>query len=306
MKNEPTSHNPTAVLNEQTFEGFSVPMMSEALFRKFSELIYEQTGIQLVSGKRTMVSARLSKRVRALNFKDFRQYYEFIQSDKGREQELTPLVDAITTNKTEFFREKYHFDILANRVLPELASRRRYDAQSPFTVWSAGCSTGEEPYTLSMVLAEAFGGRLDHYQILATDISQRVLKHARTAVYDDEVVAPVPAFMRYKYMLVGKGSKRGSFRVVPEIRERVQFSYFNLMEPTTPFRQTLDVIFCRNVIIYFDVPTKIALLKRFYSALKPGGYLFIGHSETLTNISQAFKLVGQTVYRKPDATLSRS
>lgn len=280
-------------------DDFNVPMMSEALFHKFSSFIYDRTGIRLPLGKLTMVNARLAKRLRALGYKNFRDYYEFVQTPEGQARELTPLIDTITTNKTEFFREKHHFDVLVSRALPDLARHYTYTEDDPFTVWSAGCSTGEEPYTLSMVLAEAFGGELGRYQIVATDISRRVLKQARSAVYDNLAISPIPPFMKYKYLLIGKGGQRGKFRVVPEIRGQVTFGYYNLMENTTPFSQSLDVIFCRNVIIYFDHPTKVALMRRYFNALKPGGYLFIGHSETLTNISSDFRLVGQTVYQKP-------
>jgi chemotaxis protein methyltransferase CheR len=210
------------------------------------------------------------------------------------EEELTPMIDQVTTNKTDFFREPAHFDYLARKALPELTLSKK-----SIVLWSAGCSTGEEPYTLAMVLNEfADGHRGCDFTILATDISTRVLEKARLAVYDEEAVSPVPPELKKKYLLRSKDRTRSLYRVRPELREHVRFRHLNLMDGDFGFREQMDIIFCRNVIIYFDKPTQERLLNGFCRHLSPHGYLFMGHSETLFGMDLPLVQVAPTVYRR--------
>ena len=278
---------------------FQIPPMSDRLFRQFRKLIFEHTGIHLADGKKTMVASRIIKRLRRLSLKSFNEYYLFLQDGHSFDQELTLLIDAITTNKTEFFREHEHFQILVNNVLPALHHDQVWQQYDGLRIWSAGCSTGEEPYTLSMVLADEPSVAKSGYSILATDISMEVLQTATRAVYSKSLVQQIPPNFRFKYMMAGKGDYKGYFRVLPEIRSKVRFGQLNLMDRSFGIQKKMHIIFCRNVIIYFNLETKRELIRKFYHQLLPGGYLFLGHSESLSNVNSDFKTVAPTVYRKP-------
>jgi chemotaxis protein methyltransferase CheR len=287
----------------QQFQPMKQAVMSEREFTRLSEFIYKTCGIKLPSGKRTMLEARLSKRLRVLGLKGYDAYCDYLFSDDGMHEELVSMIDLVTTNKTEFFRESPHFDYLARHAVPDLMRRHGAGMQRPFVIWSAGCSTGEEPYTLAMVLSElAAVHRGFRFLILATDISTRVLDAAKNAVYDEEKVGPVPDALRRKYLLRGKNAKSGLYRIVPELRELVRFRRLNFMDGDFGMREPMDVIFCRNVIIYFDRPTQERLLKRFCSHLFEGGYLFMGHSETVHGMDLPVTPVAPTVYRKGKLT----
>ena len=265
--------------------------LSDHDFKRFSDLVYQKCGINLHDGKKTLVRARLGKRLRQGGFKDFNSYYRFV-SQSDNEQELVHLLDAISTNLTSFFREEKHFVFLKEKVFPVLEKEKRKRIQ----IWSAGCSSGEEPYSLAMSSLEYFGvnGAVD-IQILASDISTRVLSQAQRGVYREERVINIkPPFLR-KYFQRGVGAQEGNVRVKGFIRDRVRFERINLMEPF-PFKERFDVIFCRNVMIYFDKTTQERLVNKFYEALVIGGYLFIGHSESLTGATHPFKYTMPTVY----------
>lgn len=282
---------------------FQLANMSDREFKRFSEFVYAECGIKLPLGKKLMLTSRLNKRLRALNVTSFDQYYDYVLSPKGRPEELTQMIDVVTTNKTEFFREAAHFDLLADQVLPALVRSDRAGNRSKLHVWSAGCSSGEEPYTLAMVLSEFFKGNMkDKFSILATDISTQVLANAKQAIYRENVIEPVPHMLKRKYLMRGKGSKAGSYRIVPELCNCVTFRRLNFMDRDFGIKTPVDIIFCRNVIIYFDRQTQIELFNKFYTQLVPGGYLFIGHSETLHGISNQFQTVAPTVYRKESTT----
>ncbi|RNC71010.1 MAG: methyltransferase domain-containing protein [Desulfuromonadales bacterium] len=274
--------------------------MTDREFARFSDFIYDQCGIKMPPAKKTMLEARLQKRLRKLGIGGFHEYADFIFSREGAEQELVHLIDVVTTNKTDFFREPAHFDILVSRALPELIGSAGTGFRSPLAIWSAGCSSGEEPYTLAMVLTEfaeqnpGFG-----FSILATDICTTVLEKAKLAIYDEERVEPVPLALKRKYLLRGKDGQRGFVRIIPELRSRIRFRRLNFMDGDYGLREQMDVIFCRNVIIYFDKQTQERLLKRFCRHLIPGGYLFMGHSETLSGLDVPLVQVASTVYRKP-------
>ena len=274
---------------EETGNVLGMTHMSGKDFLRLKDFIYDQCGINIVDSKKTMLEARLQKRLRFLRLRSFSQYCEYLFSPQGIEEELTDMINLVTTNKTDFFREPGHFDYLHDRVLPELKGRR-----DNVMVWSAGCSSGEEPYTLAMVLKESGC----NFTILATDISTKVLERARLAVYDEERVGPIAPEMRKKYLLKSKDRLKKLYRVVPELRTRVHFRRLNFMEGDFGFRERMDVIFCRNVIIYFDKPTQEKILNKICAFLSPGGYLFMGHSETLFGMSLPLVQAAPTIYRR--------
>jgi chemotaxis protein methyltransferase CheR len=264
-------------------------------FARLRELIYAETGICLSPEKKTMVEVRLKRRLRALNMTTYASYCTFIFGHRGMREELVFLINVITTNKTDFFRESSHFDFLTQRTLPELALNGR-----AFLVWSAGCSSGEEPYTLAMVLSEYAQAHPGFcFRIFATDISTAVLEKASLAVYSSECIAPVPLALKRKYFMRGRDSNR--VRVVPELRGLVEFRRLNLMEADYGLADRVDAIFCRNVLIYFDRATQESILRKLVHNLAPSGYLFVGHSETLHDMDLPVVPVAPALYRKAHA-----
>jgi len=265
-------------------------------FRRLAEFIYAECGIKLPPTKKTMLEARLHKRLRTLNMESYSTYCDYLFSPKGQEAELISLIDTVTTNTTEFFREPKHFEILTQKVIPNFIER--FGINTTLRLWSAGCSSGEEPYTLAVVLSEAM--RLTpgfRFGILATDISTQVLKRAMNATYPIEKVQCVPMEQKKRYMLRGKNHCQGLVRFSPEIRSYIEFQRLNFMEEFS-FDKLKHVIFCRNVIIYFDRKTQENLLGRFCNCLEPGGHLFIGHSESITGMDLPLTPVAPTVYRR--------
>lgn len=259
-------------------------------FQEISRLVYQQCGISLKSGKEALVRARLMKRLRALEISSIKAYLELIGSEKGR-SEIHTLIDVMTTNKTSFFRESAHFDYLADVILPELDQRR-------LRFWSAACSSGEEPYTLAMVLCENIAD-IDQKDvlILSTDISSRMLETARDGVYAQDRMAGVPRPLIQKYFECRPAGTAKWYRVGAALRRLVRLAPLNLVQ-TWPMKGPFDVIFCRNVMIYFDRPTQQQLVNRFHELLAPGGYLFVGHSEGLSGVQHAFQYVKPAIYRK--------
>jgi chemotaxis protein methyltransferase CheR len=266
-------------------------------FTKLRQLIYAETGICLSPEKKTMVEVRLKRRLRALNMATYAGYCEFVFDRRGMEEELVFLINVITTNKTDFFREPAHFDFLAQRVLPELDLNGR-----PFFAWSAGCSSGEEPYTMAMVLneyAELHPGF--RFRILATDISTSVLEKAQLGIYSSECVAPVPLALKRKYFLRSRDSKSARVRVVHNLRQVIEFRRLNFMDADYALAERADAIFCRNVLIYFDRATQESILCKLVHNLTPSGYLFVGHSETLHDMDLPVVPVAPALYRKAHA-----
>lgn len=261
-------------------------------FQRFRTLIYDESGISLNDQKQGLVASRLSKRLRELGVKTFSEYYDRLMQDASRE-EFTRMLDLISTNKTDFFREPKHFDYLREEILPELAQEKKV------RIWSSACSTGEEPYTIAMTL---YDGVTDpaawDFKILASDLSTRVLAKAAGGVYDTDRVDGMPPDVVRRHFLRGRGEQEGVLKVKPHLAAMVQFRRMNLMDDHFPIKSPLDLIFCRNVMIYFDRPTQEQLVNKFHRYLKPGGYLFIGHSESLQWVSHPFKLIGPTMYRK--------
>ena len=261
-------------------------------FSRLREFIYTQCGINITDVKRTMLEARLQKRLKMLGLPSFSTYCDYLFSREGMEEELIQMIDVVTTNKTDFFREPAHFEYLSQKAVPELL--RKDGQRRVVSVWSAGCSSGEEPYTLAMVLKE-FGCK---FLILATDISTRVLEKAKLAIYEEEKVLPVPQELKRKYLLKSKDPHKKVYRIITELRESIRFRRLNFMDGDFGFREPMDIIFCRNVIIYFDKPTQEKLLNHFCDYLSPDGYIFMGHSETLYGMDVPLTQVASTVYRR--------
>ena len=278
---------------------FSPAKMKDKEFQLFSSFIYDHVGIQLPPTKKTMLEARLQKRLKTLDIHSFEVYQQFVFSQEGQQAELVHLIDVVTTNKTDFFREPGHFDYMTRNALPEIIRQRGSRYSDPVRIWSAGCSSGEEPYTLAMVLsefsAENHGFR---FSILASDISTRILETAKTAIYPEERTEGIALDIKKKYLLRSRERSRTLVRICPEIRSKVAFRRINFMDSQFGISEKMDIIFCRNVVIYFDKPTQQDLMRKFYEQLRPGGYLFLGHSETLNGINDDFISVSSTVYQK--------
>jgi len=287
---------------ENSCVGRDIRPMTDKEFRAISEFVYRNYGINLTPAKKTMVYGRLAKRLRTLAISSFGDYFDYATGPEGRARELTTMVDLITTNKTDFFRQPDHFDFLKQVALPELVVQRRIQQQRRIHVWSAGCSSGEEPYSIAFVLTKFLHScpGID-FSILATDISTRRLEEAGQAIYTGEQIAPVPAELQRLYFLRGVKNKAGTYRVAPEIRRTVTFRKLNLMDDDFAISTPVDLIFCRNVTIYFDRSTQSRLIAKFHELLAPTGYYFIGHSESLHGICDRFRLISPTIYQKASA-----
>jgi len=274
----------------------AVPL-GDAEFRFLRDFVYEHCGIALGEHKRQLVQGRLARRLRALRLPDYAAYCALLREDPRAE--LGELASAISTNVTAFFREPHHYELLERELLPQwLPHKRRVGDR--LRIWSAGCSSGEEPYALAMVLAEAlerYGATGMDAKILATDLSPQALETARNGVYPLDKLGGIGAERRRRWMLRGAGEYEGYACVHPRLRELVSVQPLNLLHDW-PMRGPFDAIFCRNVVIYFDQPTKQRLFGRYAALLPAGGYLFLGHSESLHGISDDFELIGRTVYRK--------
>jgi chemotaxis protein methyltransferase CheR len=269
-----------------------IQALSAREFEKIQKLAYEKFGLNLRDGKETLVSARLNKTIRRLNFTSFDQYFRFVCDDTSGAA-LTELIDSLTTNHTSFFREAGHFQFLSQTILPALRER------STIAIWSAACSSGEEPYSIAFNMLDDLGEtNFSKVRILATDISTRMLDHARQATYPVERFNGIPVQQLRRYVLRGSGESNGFYRVKPHIRAAVEFARVNLMESLSQFGP-FPVIFCRNVMIYFDKPTQQAVVGRLTKCLEPGGHLLIGHSESLNSIEHTLQYVRPAIYRKP-------
>lgn len=270
--------------------------LSDEEFRKLSAFIEAELGIRMPDTKRVMLESRLLKRLRHLGLPDFSSYIEFVFSEKGRSIELINMIDAVTTNKTDFFRESDHFDFLMENILPSLLAEA---STVPRRFWSAGCSTGEEPYTLAMVLEE-FKERNPAFSwsIFASDLSTKVLDKAIEGVYTAEQAEPIPLFMKKKYLLRSKNRDEALVRIRPELRSRVNFARINFMDRSWPIEGLFDVVLCRNVIIYFDRNIQEGIIRRLLDKVKPEGWLILGHSESIAGMSLPMRSIAPTVYRK--------
>ena len=272
--------------------------VSPAAYEFIVRLVYEHSRIRLGTDKQALVSGRLAKRLRALGLEDFEEYCDLLKSRDGHD-ELSSLVDAISTNHTHFFREIEHLNFLRDRMLPEFMPQV-VKAREPFRLWCAASSSGEEPYSLAIVLAEfvrTHGGM--EWQIEASDISHKILAKARDAIYDaDRVQVPNPELLA-RYFQQGTGENAGLYRVKDQLRRQVKFHQLNLLQASYPVPPRQHVIFCRNVMIYFDGPTQQELVTKLVAHLVPGGYLVVGASESLLGVKHPLKSVSPAIYRKP-------
>jgi chemotaxis protein methyltransferase CheR len=266
-------------------------------FNALCSLVHEVAGINLNDAKSELVRARLSKRMRSLNIFDLGAYLRYVEEDQTQD-ELITMLDSLSTNLTSFFREKAHFDFVNKTIFPEIEARAKKNANTSVRVWSAGCSTGEEPYTLALCLLENLPNpkRFDP-KILASDISTRVLDTAQKGVYPEDRVKAIPKALLHRYFVKVVEKGRKFYAVKDELKHIVRFRHLNLME-RWPMKRQFDFIFCRNTMIYFDKPTQNRLVNRFYEQTKSGGYLILGHSESLTGTTHQFQYVKPTIYRK--------
>ena len=269
-------------------------VFTDADFERVRAMLYERAGIALSDAKRQLAYSRLARRLRALGLRSFAEYLDLV--DRGEGDEPTRFVNALTTNLTAFFREPHHFEHLAKVVVPELRETHARDRR--IRIWSAACSVGEEPYSIAMTLRESWPD-IDHWdvRILATDIDSDVVEKATRGVYAEERVANLePARLR-RWFLRGRGPQQGMVRVRPELQAMIRFRTLNLLEDW-PMRGPFDVVFCRNVVIYFDKPTQARLFDRMADVMAPAAHLYIGHSESLFKVTDRFENLGRTIYRR--------
>ncbi len=271
--------------------------LTDAQFDTLSTLVKRVAGINLHDGKKELVKSRLNKRLRSLNLNSFDEYIDYLAADKSA-VEMTAMLDAISTNLTSFFRENSHFEFLADTELPRIVAQAAHGGRR-IRIWSAGCSSGEEPYTIMMCLMENLpdASRWD-VKLLATDLSTQVLSRAKQGLYTEERVASIPLALRSRYFRPVRHGSETLYQVNDDIRRKITFARVNLMDDW-PMRGPFDVIFCRNVMIYFDKPTQERLVNRYWDLLAPDGLLFIGHSESLTGVKHRFRYVQPTVYQRP-------
>lgn len=270
--------------------------MTTSEFNAIGGFIQAEFGIKMPPAKKIMLQSRLTKRLKAMNMSSYRQYQEYLFSPEGMEQEIPYMIDVVTTNKTDFFREQAHFDLLYKTLLPEWFQKT--GGGQVFTAWSAGCATGEEPYSLAMILSE-FARTLPAFtfEVTGTDVSREVIEKARQAIYPEKRTDTIPADLQKRYLMRSKDRKKQLARIVPELRNKVTFRCLNLMK-AFPCPKENDVIFCRNVIIYFERSVQEQLFYKCCNCLKPSGYLFIGHSETLNGMRLPLRQIRPTVYQK--------
>jgi chemotaxis protein methyltransferase CheR len=274
--------------------------ISDSEFTAIRDRIYREAGISLSESKRALVCSRLVKRLRELgltNYAEYHDYLEFRDPDGAERQEM---INCLTTNKTDFFREPHHFAFLRETVFPEVVKRAARGEPRKLRIWSAACSMGDEPYSIAMEAMDYPGfARGWDIRILASDISTRVLRTAQLGAYPLERIAPVATERRQKYFLKGTGKLNGLCQVRPEVKRLIAFRQVNLVEGPWPIRTNFDIIFCRNVIIYFDQPTQRSVLQKLAERLHGGGYLMLGHSESPYWLAEVLSPLGQTMYRKP-------
>jgi chemotaxis protein methyltransferase CheR len=269
--------------------------LTEKEFLLFKDLIYRETGISMSDKKKKLIVARLSKRLRILQLSSFTEYYQYLQESPDAEEEIVNLINRVTTNKTDFFREKHHFDFLMSELFPQMISEGRRNGMHKLRIWSAGCSSGEEPYTLAMTILEAFKAERGwDIKILATDLDTEILQKAIAGVYPTQAITPVPREYLSRYF-----NRTGeNYAVSDACKSLISFRRLNLMDEAFPLKNPFDIIFCRNVIIYFDAQTKDSLLTRYHKHLKNNGHIFIGHSESLMHLKSKFRYLKHTIYQK--------
>jgi chemotaxis protein methyltransferase CheR len=270
--------------------------LSDADFHKLAAFIYDNYGIKLPITKKIMLESRLKPRLRTNNMDSYRDYCQFILSGKCGEEEIVNMIDLVSTNKTDFYRESAHFDFMKDVILPE---HYNHKSEKPFKVWSSASSSGEEAYTIAIVISEFLEGKRPFdFSILGTDISTRILEKAATAIYPLERVDVIPLSQKKKYLLRGKDVEKPTVRIVPELRSKARFQRLNLMDNSYDVPNDFDLIFCRNVLIYFDRETQEKVINKLCHHLKKGGYFFLGHSESISGYDVPLKQIKPTMFQK--------
>jgi chemotaxis protein methyltransferase CheR len=271
--------------------------LSKRNFEALSKFIYSYSGIKMPMNKTTMLEGRLRRRLRVTGISTLDAYCDHLFKEGGIEQEAIYLIDVVTTNKTDFFREPKHFDFMREVALPEIVGQF---SDRRLRIWSSACSTGAEPYTLAMVLSDFIRTAAPEkdYFVLATDLSTDVLRKAQKGIYPADMMAPVPSDMMRRYVMRSASSQRQDMRITPALRQKIGFARLNLMDASYPVGEPMHIVFCRNVLIYFDKQTQQRVLSRLCDCLLPGGYMFIGHSETVTGFNLPIRQVANTVFKR--------
>ncbi|HPG41135.1 MAG TPA: protein-glutamate O-methyltransferase [bacterium] len=274
-------------------------MLSNEDFNRLGQFIQNGYGIKMPDNKKTMLQARLQKRLRTLGLDSFHDYCDLVLSSPDYDYEIVNMIDAVTTNKTEFFREPVHFSYLVKTALPAVIKHWKVHSKKMIKIWSAGCSTGEEPYTIAMIVDDFLKNYPDfNFAILATDLSTQVLDKARTAIYPEDRISPVPMEFKHRYLLKSTNRELKQVRIVPQLRSRVTFAQLNFMDDVYPLKDEMDIVFCRNVIIYFEKHIQENIVNKLTAHLRTDGYLFMGHSETLFSLKVPVRQAAPTIYQK--------
>ena len=271
--------------------------MTPEEFRKLSSFITEHTGIKMPEAKKVMLQSRLQKRLRYLDMNSFKEYVEYVFSEDGIQNELIHMLDVVSTNKTDFFREPVHFEFLEKTLLPEYVNN--FPLNRPLKIWSAGCSSGEEVYTIAITISEFINNHPGlNYSIFGTDISTEILRRAVNAIYKEEKINNIPIELKKKYFLKSKDRTKKLVRIVPELRNKANFARMNLMDSAYDVKDTFDVIFCRNVLIYFNREIQESVINKLIRKLRTGGYFFIGHSESIMGMDVPLKQIKPTIFQR--------
>lgn len=270
--------------------------MTENDFNRLSQFVFQQSGIKMPPVKKIMLQSRLQKRLRELRIASFKEYADYVFSPEGHKNEIIHMLDVVSTNKTDFYREPVHFDFLLDEILPDFITN---NSGKSFKIWSAGCSSGEEPYTIAITLNEFKASYLKFtYSIIGTDISSQILQKASLAIYKEDRISNIPLKIKTKYFLRSKDRENKTVRVVKDLRNNVKFQRLNFMDEYYNLTETFDVIFCRNVLIYFERETQEKVIIRLCQKLKTGGFLFIGHSESILGMNLPLIQIKPTIYKR--------
>ena len=270
-------------------------------FKQLRDFIYDQSGIYVADNRKYLLENRLGNRVRELNLKDFGEYYYFLRYDPGKRQELSKLFEVVTTNETSFFRNPPQLKVFQEQVLAEVIAQQRKKGDKRLNIWSAGCSTGEEPYTIAMLLEtvkKSHPGIDFKYFVLGTDISRRVIEKARTAIYSTYQIQHIPMEIKHQSLLKSRDSSKGLFKVAPEVREHVRFRQLNFLDADFQLRDHFDIIFFRNVQIYFQPDDRKSIVSKILSYLKNGGYIIFGYAENITDLEMDLEHLDKCIFRK--------
>lgn len=269
--------------------------LSEHDFNRLSNFIYKEYGIKMPPSKKIMLQSRLQKRLRELNITSFKEYCDIVFSPEGAD-EIIHMIDVVSTNKTDFFREPNHFAFMQEVILPEFVAEKN---NRLLKIWSAGCSSGEEPYTIAIVVSQFFETQIGYdFQILGTDISTRILQKAIDAIYSEDRIVGIPLEIKKKYFLKSKDPAKKLVRIIPQLRSKVTFQRLNLMSASYDVKDMFDIIFCRNVLIYFDRETQEKVISKLCTRLKTGGYFFLGHSESIMGMQLPLSSIKPTIFVK--------